>query len=69
MVAGVEQRIVGLFADIVGFARLDDALLPQFWRSMAAVAGHMRTRPASFAEPAELGRRALRHRRRRAGDR
>ncbi|MEZ5906364.1 MAG: ATP-binding protein [Geminicoccaceae bacterium] len=43
MVAGVEQRIVGLlFADIVGFARLDDALLPQFWRFMAAVAGHMR---------------------------
>ncbi len=43
LAAGVEQRIVGLlFADIVGFARLDDALLPQFWRFMAAVAGHMR---------------------------
>lgn len=36
------QRIAGLlFADVVGFTRLDDALLPQFWRFMAAVAAHM----------------------------
>ena len=36
------ERIAGLlFADVVGFSRLDDALLPQFWRFMAAVAGHM----------------------------
>ncbi len=37
------QRIAGLlFADVVGFTRLDDTLLPAFWRFMAAVANHMR---------------------------
>jgi anti-sigma regulatory factor (Ser/Thr protein kinase) len=36
------QRIAGLlFADVVGFTRLDDTLLPAFWRFMAAVANHM----------------------------
>ena len=36
------QRIAGLlFADVVGFTRLDDSLLPAFWRFMAAVANHM----------------------------
>jgi len=41
--AGSEgQRIAGLlFADVVGFSRLDDALLPAFWQFMAAVANHM----------------------------
>jgi anti-sigma regulatory factor (Ser/Thr protein kinase) len=40
--AGSGQRIVGLlFADVVGFSRLDDSLLPAFWRFMTAVGNHM----------------------------